>query len=303
MKYILYVVIVWGFVNLVIAIIHTLKISKSSAEKIKSSTGKANDSLNSLKERIKNMKPISRFITKGLILIFFTALFIIVMAIITSPIVLPIFLRLQYGLIPGLISLVVFSALLMLWKIIIIKKKTNDDRYLELAVINETLNFMLFFFLAIIIIDPFDFSLNGLILYFYNMDFTYKIETIVFIPIIFISFVTLNLYFLIKKLQYSIKPNIDKYKKVDMKSYFLVAVLSSFIGLFFLNNLDKSFMSEREIEVYKGAINIFSILMSSILIPLLLNKLNIKRDYNYDMNNKDVKIKDNMISNNKDDQK
>lgn len=292
MKYILYVVIVWGFVNLVIAIIHTLKISKSSAEKIKSSTGKANDSLNSFKERIKNMKFLTRFITKGLIIISFTTLMIIIMAIITSPIVLPIYLRLKYGLIPGLISLVVFSIPLTLWKISIIKKKTHDGRYLELAVINEILNFMLFFFLAIIVIDPFGFTLNGLIHYFYNINFVYKIETIVFIPTIFISFVTLNLYFLIKKLRYDVKPNIDKYKTIDIKSYFLVAVLSSFIGLFFLNNLDKSFMSETELEIFKGTMNIFSILMSAILIPLLLNKFNRKKNDNIDVNRKEIEIKE-----------
>lgn len=274
-KYIMYILILCDFAYFINALITTLKAAKKQSNVIQKKFDVSLTKINN-KHSINPQNQMYAFnpyvdLFQKLNLLFLLLIFF-------APIVIPILITVDGNPVLGFIVFAIASAIGAYLKLIVIKIRTmNNKKYMELGLLSEILIIFLFFQILVLFADPLNFSVNILINLFYNLTFKYKIELMVFIPTLFYSLLSLNFYILFKKVRYDLKKDIEKYNRINKSNILLTLVLTSFIGLFFLNNLDKSFMSEAEIEVYKGAINIFSILLSAILIPLLLNKLNYKK--------------------------
>lgn len=100
--------------------------------------------------------------------------------------------------------------------------------------------------------------------YFFNNTFT------ILFPIILLSSLILNLYLYIQDLRIKfIKNSIWIVKRKDL---ILIFIISSFVGLLYITEIDTSFIND--VEKFNKTQDILTMLLTAILIPLIFNKIN-----------------------------
>jgi hypothetical protein len=100
--------------------------------------------------------------------------------------------------------------------------------------------------------------------YFFKNTFT------ILFPIILLSSLILNLYLYIQDLRIKfIKNSIWIVKRKDL---ILIFIISSFVGLLYITEIDTSFIND--VEKFNKTQDILTMLLTAILIPLIFNKIN-----------------------------
>ena len=100
--------------------------------------------------------------------------------------------------------------------------------------------------------------------YFFKNTFT------ILFPIILLSSLILNLYLYIQDIRIKfIKNSIWIVKRKDL---ILIFIISSFVGLLYITEIDTSFIND--VKKFNKTQDILTMLLTAILIPLIFNKIN-----------------------------
>ena len=138
---------------------------------------------------------------------------------------------------------------------------------------------LILFHFQVIIIVLFGFfpSLENMILLTYQSTFFLKYTFTFLWPILFITFLFLNLYFYWIGLLINAKQNANKDIRIKETTMLLIAVFSSFAGIIYLIESNFDYIDMTSGAPFDRLSNLFIFLLSSILIPLMFNLLSEKK--------------------------
>jgi len=164
----------------------------------------------------------------------------------TIPFWLPTLIWIKIGIIPGLITIAATSIIGTVFKMKVISKKINDKKYIEIAFMND----LIFYFSIIQAILIFT-NINGtkpdyLIKQIYYSNIYMNTTLMVFIISLYFSIIITNTYILYKRFTFLVTKDLPNYRRTSILLIISIIIVSSFIGLFFINNLDLTYMTESD---------------------------------------------------------
>ena len=178
-----------------------------------------------------------------------------------------------WGLYYGILSLFIVALSDSYISSKMLHKAMLDVKKKELIILSEVIRYSSIFLALLLFSDLKANSLNELMVNIYNTNLSVKTTVMVFIPTTLIAFIATNLLALYKRAKFLFNKNLEKYKTTSRRSVLLSIVLFSFFGLFYLNQLDLSFVSENDLEIIKGAMNLYGVVLTAFFIPLFIDDL------------------------------
>lgn len=218
----------------------------------------------------KELNKIQSFIVAIITLIFGFVIAILSIALVTLAIWLPVVMGIIYTWRFGtLIFLSIMILVSILWTTMILynKEKIHDSQE---AVVRETLMLLFWFQLGFLIYFLGEGNLMRMMEFIYLNAYFFKNTFTILFPIILLSSLILNLYLYIQDLRIKfIKNSIWIVKRKDL---ILIFIISSFVGLLYITEIDTSFIID--VEKFNKTQDILTMLLTAILIPLIFNKIN-----------------------------
>lgn len=218
----------------------------------------------------KKLNKIQSFIVAIITLIFGVVITILLIALATIVIWLPVVMGIIYTWRFGiLIFLSIMILVSILWTTIILynKEKIHDSQE---AVVRETLMLLFWFQSGFLIYFLGEGNLMRMMEFIYSNAYFFNNTFTILFPIIILSSLILNFYLYIQDLIIKfIKNSIWIVKRKDL---ILIFIISSFVGLLYITEIDISFINDVE-KFYKTQ-DIIMVFLTAILIPLVFNKIN-----------------------------
>jgi hypothetical protein len=205
---------------------------------------------------------------------------IVLIGLSTFQIWLPTLIWIRSGIVPGLITIAATSVVGTILKMTVISKKITDKKFIEISFINDLIYYFSIIQAILIFTNIKGTKPDLLIKQIYYSNIYMNTTLMVFIISLYFSIIITNIYILYKRFTFLLTKNLQKYRRTSILLIISIIIISSFIGLFFINNLDLSYMTVKDKSILDGAISIFTILLSSILIPLGFNIIGNKSGIN-----------------------
>jgi len=184
------------------------------------------------------------------------------------------------GLFWGVLSLFIVMISDSIFSSRILKKAREDVRRRELILLSEVMRYSSILLGVLLFTDLKIESLQELLINVYQADIFMKTTLIVFIPSVFIALIATNSFAIVKRTKFLLTKNLDKYRVTSKRMILLSIVSFSFIGIFYLNQLDLSFVSSTDKDVIKGAMELFGLALTAFFIPLFLDDLTKRSNVN-----------------------
>ena len=202
----------------------------------------------------------------------------IMIGILMIPFWVPIIVWIRNGIFWGLFSMAIGAIIGAIFKARVIKKKVNDSRWMEASMINDIIYIVTIFMSGYIFTDLSKLSITEMVMNVYDYSFMFNETLMVLLPIMIFAILITNVYLLYKRTSYVFRKDISKYKVTTKKLVFTVLISSSFIGLFYFNEIDTSYVSESSAQIIKGAFNLFLVIVTAMFIPALFGVLQDKKN-------------------------
>jgi hypothetical protein len=171
----------------------------------------------------------------------------------------------------GFLSIAISGIINAYIKIKIVKKNTKSKAYLDASLLADII-FILTIILSGYILTPArNFSLLQMIEYIYGMNSLFNNALTVIYPAIFFSIVITNIFLIFKRIKVILNKDLSKYKPTTFKQILATFIASSFIGLFYLNELDLSFVTD--MDSVTEARNLFLVIITAVFLPTFFSIL------------------------------
>ncbi len=152
------------------------------------------------------------------------------------------------------------------------KDKVNNS---ESTIILQSFYILFIFYLMIIVVFPKRFPLTELMYYTYHNAKIFTNSLTIFIAIAFINAIIINFYFIYKGLIYLVKKrSTNFYWGIKLNDILILIVISSFIGLLYISENNYDFIPDSRYQNFEDILDIYKILLSALLVPLVFNKAN-----------------------------
>ncbi|MFW6047053.1 MAG: hypothetical protein ACOCP4_04650 [Candidatus Woesearchaeota archaeon] len=161
-----------------------------------------------------------------------------------------------------------------------IHKKIGDHRYLEAGMITNAIYIFAIYMSGYVFTGLRTLNINEMIYQMYQLDFIFNETLMVFLPVLIFSIIITNIYLLFKRFRYIFNTNIRKYKVTTKKQIYSLAVMTSFIGLFYFNEITTSYVTKESQAVINGAETLLLVILTAMLIPALFNVLQENKNEN-----------------------
>lgn len=218
------------------------------------------------------LNKIQSFIVAIITFIFGVVFVILLIALVTIVIWLPVVVGIIYTWRFGiLIFLSIMILVSILWTTLILynKEKIHDSQE---AVVRETLMLLFWFQSGFLIYFLGEGNLMRMMEFIYSNAYFFNNTFTILFPIILLSSLILNLYLYIQDLRIKfIKNSIWIVKRKDL---ILIFIISSFVGILYITEIDRSFIND--VEKFYKIQDIIMVFLTAILIPLVFNKINNK---------------------------
>ncbi len=222
------------------------------------------------KQKTKFMK----FVVGFIILIIVLVSVLIMIAVLLSPLWIPIWIWIEHGILWGIISMSAGSILGAVIKALVIKKKSGDPRFLEAGMINDIIYIIAIYMSGYIFTDLGELSISEMVHQIYIFEFFFNETLMVLLPAAIFAFVITNIYLLYKRTGYVFNRDIRLYKVTTRKQIYIFAIIASFMGLIYFNEIDLSYVSTSSLEIVNGAKTLLLVILTAMLIPALFNVMN-----------------------------
>lgn len=198
----------------------------------------------------------------------------IISILILLPIWLPIVLWIKCSPLIGVISLSLSNLPFSILKFYYPITKKIGISAIHHIISNDSLLYLFILQLGYILSSNNGKSLYELTVVVYQIDSTFGSTMVVLFPVIIVSLICINIYFLYKKFTYyANKKKINSSSLISIKKLVFIFTISGFLGLYYINMIDKSFIPEEKIEIVYGAINITTSIITALIIPIGLSLL------------------------------
>lgn len=269
MKYLIYTL--FSF-NMIVSIYYLIKMLKTGSLKkfIKAADASLTKSGSSESIRkIHDLSIIPKIIVIVVLLIIFIPIFVILMAILTFFIWIPIIVGLLNGWQLGILTFIGCSAVIsIIWSMLISAKK-DKIQDAEAAVVREFMFLLSFIQLGVISYFYQNMNVNNSMQFIYENVVYFKNTFSILYPILFFGMIATNLYLIFHLFRIKFKKN-NKWK-IRRTDVMLIFVASSFIGLLFISENTLSFITD--VESFNDSKDIIKVFLTAILIPLAFGKL------------------------------
>lgn len=222
------------------------------------------------KQKNKLMKVLVGFIM--VVIVFIVLLFMI--GFLLMPFWIPVWLWIKFGVLWGIVSISVGSILGAVIKAIVIKKKTGDPRFLEAGMINDILYIIAIYMSGYVFTGLRELSIQDMVHSVYDSNVFFNETLMVLLPAAIFALVITNLYLLYKRTVYVFNRDILLYKVTTRKQVYIFAIVASFLGLFYFNEINLSYVSIQSLATINGAKTLLLVILTAMLIPALFSVMN-----------------------------
>ncbi len=213
-----------------------------------------------------------KFLTKTLVVLIVLIIGVIIFCLVTAPVWFPIVLWRYFGFNVGVIAFLIVTLILLSLKLLYFRKKDFDQTRVELGIISDILFTLILMYSLVLGNNTSSLRVQEILRIIYVFDFPYSITIISILPMLIFSLLTLNVYLVSKVIILYLRKKVP-YKPTTLKEIFLVLTISSYTGLYYLNEMNTGFISLEDIHILNEASRINSSIVAIIVIPLLLNRL------------------------------
>lgn len=233
-----------------------------------------NEKMIEFENTLKDKSKVTKIVSGILVMIFV----FVVASLIMIPIWLPIVLWLKISPLIGVIILMFLNLPFSILKFHYPITKQIGKSAVHHIVSNDSLMYLFVIQLGYILSKNNGKNLFELTKIVYELDSHLGSTLIVIFPVLILSLISVNLYFLFKKFSYYFhKKQITNSSLISMKKLVFIFTLSGFLGLYYINMIDKSFVSISDVDVVNGAINITTSIITALVIPIGLSLLSQKK--------------------------